>query len=134
MNTETKWKCGSCGGSKRVGTFIRVCANNDCSSHSIKLPETQPTHTQVPCRAEHTSPCDMFCDGCMADCWEVNKPFIVRAVNAHEDLLEALKIALFHFQGESAKGNFVDVPAGFNHDISMEGLLSKAIHRAEKGE
>lgn len=62
---------------------------------------------------------------------EANARLIVRAVNSHEELLEALKICLFYFNGESIAGRYVDVPAGCGHDISMEGLLSKVIAKAD---
>lgn len=59
------------------------------------------------------------------------RDYIVCAVDSHDALVEAVKIALFWFEGQSKQGNFYDVPAGFNHDISMEGLLSKALTKAE---
>lgn len=58
-----------------------------------KMPtKTKPTHTPTPCRNPiHGTPCDMLCPGCLADCWEHNAAFIVRACNHFEKMLSAMK-------------------------------------------
>ena len=59
---------------------------------------------------------------------EANAAYIVKAVNAHEEMVKALKDVLFVLKGQAERGNFLD---SSERDISLEGVVEQAIAKAE---
>lgn len=58
---------------------------------------------------------------------DANGAFIVRAVNAHDELLAACKVG-----AELAEGNLIGYPAGVTNDAELVAWFRRIIAKAEK--